>query len=256
MVFRRFLSIISPIVIALGFELFFYVNLNVKALVFLVIFLLAILLTSLKLLIAERVRSRNFWALAVLPILLYLLTCDYILMLGFGALRYAIIILFAFVLYAYLENLFLFYYNRAAYQVNSLENIAIFYNILLFFVLALDLNASGILLNPPLWLLSLVLVFVAFLMLSQLWWILKIKNKLKLLYLIIAVIIILEFFWALSFLPSNFYVLAIFLAIIYYFMMIVFKSKMLGELDKKLFLRYTLISGLLILITLITSHWI
>jgi hypothetical protein len=256
MVFKRLLSILSPIAIALGFELFFYVNLNVSVIVGLTIFLLLILLVSLKLLIAESLFSRNFWYLAVLPILLYLLTCDYILMLGFGALRYVIIILFAFVLYAYLENLFLFYYNRAAYQLNSLENIAVFYNIILFFILALDLNASGILLNPPLWLLSIVLVLVTAIMLSQLWWILKIKDKLKLLYLLVAVIIILEFFWALSFLPSNFYVLAIILTIIYYFIFVVFKAKMQGELDRKIFLRYALISGSLILITLITSHWI
>jgi hypothetical protein len=102
----------------------------------------------------------------------------------------------------------------------------------------------------------LILIAILSIMLWQLWWILKIKDKLKLLYLIAIIIIVLEFFWALSFLPSNFYILTIILTVIYYFLIGILRAKMSGELDKKIFMRYALISGILILMILITSRWI
>jgi hypothetical protein len=222
----------------------------------LTILLAIFLLISLKFLIAEKIWTRNFWGLAILPLLFFVLFTNYTIILGFGYLRHLVIILFVFFLYAYLENLFLFFYHRASYQVNSLENSAVLLNIILFFLLILDLNALSVLLNPPLWLLSLILVIVLFVLLWQLWWILKIKDKLQFINLVAILIIVLEFFWALSFLPSNFYILTIILTIIYYFLIGILRAKMSGELDKKIFMRYALISGILILMILITSHWI
>jgi hypothetical protein len=256
MVYRRFLAILSPLVMALCLELFFYFKFNLVAIIFLAVLSAIILLISLKLLIAEKILARNFWGLAILPILFFLSITNYALILGFGLLRHLVIILFALILYAYLENLFLFFYRRAAYQVNSLENSAVFLNIIIFFLLILDLNALSVLLNPPLWALSLILIAALFIMLWQLWWILKIKDKLKLLYLMVIIIIVLEFFWALSFLPSNFYILTIILTIIYYFLTGILRAKLAGALDKKLLWRYALISGILILMILITSRWI
>jgi hypothetical protein len=256
MVFRRLLSVLSSLIIALGFELFFYFRLNFQAIAILLVFMGMILLISLKFLIAEKLRSRNFWGLAILPILFFLLLTNYILILGFGYLRHAVIILGALILYAYLENLFLFYYHRASYQVNSLANSAIFLNIILFFLLLLDLNALNVLLSPPLWLLSLILVIILFIVLWQLFWILKIKDRLRFLYLGVAIIIILEFFGALSFLPSNFYISTGILTIIYYFLLGIVRARLGNELDKKLFWRYAMISGILLFIILITSHWI
>jgi hypothetical protein len=220
------------------------------------IVLLVVLLISLALLIKEKIRSKNFFSLAVLPVLFYFLVTNYILTLGFGVLRHIVIIFFALILYAFLENLFLFYFHRAAYQVNSLENSSLFLNIIIFFLLVLNLNALSVLLNPPLWLLSLCLILIMFIILWQLFWVFKIKDKLKVLYLLVIILIMLEFFWALSFLPSNFYVLSIISTIIYYFMLGIIRAKMAGELDKKIFLRYAIISGILILMILITSHWI
>lgn len=256
MVMRRFLALIIPLVLALGFELLFYMQLNIKAISATLIGLFILLFISLALLIKEKIRSKNFWSLAVLPLFFYLLVTNYILTLSYGYLRHIVIILFALILYTFLENLFLFYYHRASYQVNSLENSSLFLNIIIFFLLVLNLNALSVLLNPPLWILSLCLVLILFVILWQLFWIFKIKDKLKILYVLVAIIIILEFFWALSFLPSNFYVLAVILTVIYYFMLGIIRAKMAGELDKKMFLRYTIISGILILIILITSHWI
>ena len=256
MLIKRLITVLCPLAIALGLEALFYISLNLQAIIALLLFLFVILLICLKSLIAEKIRTRNFWGLASLPILFYILATNYVLILGLGFLSHVVIVLFALVLFAFLENLFLFYYHRASYQVNSLENSAAFLNILLFFLLVLDLNALSVLLSLPLWILSLGLISVLFVLLWQLFWIFKIRNKIKILYLLLIVMLILEFFWALSFLPTNFYVLAALLTLIYYFILGVFRTKMAEELNQKIFLRYALISAALIFIILITSHWI
>lgn len=256
MVWKRLLTILSPLIIAVGLELLFFINLDAWRVSILLAALFLVLFFSLKMLIAEKISSRNFWSLAVLPLFFYLLTANYILILSNGYFRHIVVILFLITLYFYLENLFLFYFQRAYYQINSLENAGLFLNILLFFLLAVDLNALSVLLNPPLWLLSLCLIVILFIILSQLFWILKINDKLKYAYILILTLLMLEFFWALSFLPSNFYALAIILTIIYYFSFGIIRSKLANELSRQILIRYLTISLILILIIIFSSHWI
>ena len=86
-------------------------------------------------------------------------------------------------------------------------------------------------------------------------WLNQIKNRYKIVYLIIANIIILEFFWALSFLPNNFYVNGIILTIIFYIIWGILRIKLLEQINNKIVWRYLIIGFVLLLFTIITSPW-
>lgn len=254
--FRRIIVICTPILSFFGFEALNYFYRDPRIVFGILGSIFFILLVSLKLIVKEKITTKTFWGLAVLPLLLYLAVCNFILILSPGILRHIVAVFFALACYAYFENLFLFYFNRISYQVNSLENTATFYNLMIFFLVVLNLNAINSLLNYYLWALILLLLGITFLILIQLFWILKINMPIRWVYILVILVIVMEFFWAISFLPINFYVAAMILTIIYYFILGTLRAKIVQELDKKILLRYIIISILLIIIILLTSHWV
>lgn len=255
MLFKRLSVFICPLLLFIGLEAIFFAKQNLQLIIILLSSLLIILTLFLKSFIKEKFFSRYFWNLAILPILFYIFFSIFLIILGWGPFRHILLAIFALIMGIYLENIFLFYYDRIYYEPDSLENSSLFLNILCFFLLALNLNSLSIFLNLPLWLSSIILVALMFVLLKQLFWVLKVKNFYYYIYLFIAVVIILEFFWVMSFLPANFYVFSIILTVIYYFILGIFKEKLLNKLDRKLLLRYLAISVILIFIALFTASW-
>ncbi|OGY42249.1 MAG: hypothetical protein A2Y82_00515 [Candidatus Buchananbacteria bacterium RBG_13_36_9] len=255
MLFKRLLVFICPLILLIGLEiLFIFVN-NIKAIVLVLAILLLCLLITLKYLIDEKFFSLRFWGVAILPILFYCFTTSYLLLLGTGLLKDLVIIFFCIILAAYFESIFLYFYRSLLNDKYSLENFSLFLNILNFFLITLNLNALSIFLSLPFWLLSICLVLAICLLLIQAFWFIEIKSNYKIIYSFIIGIIILELFWALSFLPADFYVSSVILTILYYFIFGVLKTKLLGNLNKKILLTYSVISIILLIIIIFTSTW-
>jgi uncharacterized membrane protein len=114
----------------------------------------------------------------------------------------------------------------------------------------------NVFLNFQIWLLSLILVAFLSLLILQSFWANKLKTKIRFIYLLILNIIILEIFWGLFFLPTNFYVNSLILTIFFYFSWGIFKSKLKEKLDKRSLQRYLIISIILLLLAIMTSSWI
>jgi hypothetical protein len=252
MILKRILVFLGPLLIAIILELSFY---NLKLLYVLPFIGILGLLLILKYLIKEKLFSQEYFYLSLLPFLLFICTISLLLLISFVFLKHLIIILFALLLILYLENIFLYYYQPLNYQLYALENLAAIFNLIIFFLLAIILNAFYTFLNLPLWLLSIILIIALSLLISQSFWINKLKNEFCYVYLLIIDIIILEFFWALTFLPTNFYVSSIILTIIFYLIWGILKAKLNEQLAKPIIWRYLLISTILLLIIIITSQW-
>jgi len=255
MLFKRFSVLICPILLFLILEIIFYFYNIVLILIALPVCLL-LLVFVLKLLIKEKIATRTFFYLSFPPVLFFCANFGLLFLTGPGFLKHIVILSFALILAVYLENTYLFFYRPLHYPPYALENLAGLFNLLIFFYWIVNLNALHVFLNLPLWLLSLVLIAVLSLILGQFFWINKIKQKIRFAYLLIINIIILEFFWVLAFLPANFYVGAIILTIVFYFLWGVFKLKLIGQLNRKSFLRYLAIASALLFVIIFTSAWI
>lgn len=252
MLLRRISALIIPLLILLLIELSFW---NIYKLFFLLAVGLLILLIDLKVLIKERFFSKNFLSLALLPVLAYVFTVGFLLLPIQEILRHLISGLFAFLLILYLSDIFFFYWHSAAYRPQSLENLSAVFNLIIFFLLAINLNTLNIFLNLPLWQLSLILMATIVLLLWQSFWSNRLLSKLKYVYLVVINVVIVEFFWALTFLPNNYYVNSIILTIIFYFIWGIFKFKLKDQFDKKLVWHYLIISSILLLLIIFTSSW-
>jgi len=141
------------------------------------------------------------------------------------------------------------------YQPFSFENLSAFFNLIIFVLTVIDLTAFNVFLNLPIWLLSLLFLLMLTVLLDQALWVNKINNNLKYIYLLIVDLIILEVYWAMSFLPSNFYANSIIISLVFYLTWGIFKAKLTDRLTKKILLSYVAISLTLLFIIVITSHW-
>jgi hypothetical protein len=253
MLFRRLLVIICPALLFLGLEFLFA---NISLVTIIIPVLLLIILISLKLLIKSRFFSRDFWEFFILPFLFFITLTSVLFIVDSIWLRHALIIIFAFIFGLYLENIFIFFFRPAQYQADSFENFSAFLNLIVFFLTAINLNAFGIFLNAPLWLVSLILIIVSTLLIFQSFWANQVRSKLKLLYLVILNLMILEFFWCINFLPGNFYVNSTILTILFYFTWEIFREKLMDKFETKSVWRFAIISLTLILLIVITSQWI
>lgn len=206
--------------------------------------------------IKEKFFSRQFFYLGLTPLLLFYATIGFLLLLDPGKLSHLIIFIFAIILGVYLENLFLFYYYPAHYQVNSLGNLANFLAVLIFFLAAVDLYSFYIFLNLDLWLLAIIFFLIVCFLLAQAFWLDKISSKFKDIYIVILSLVYLEIFWCLAFLPTNFYVSSIIITILFYASWGIFRAKLADKLDKKMFWRYIMITCALMFLVIATSAWI
>ncbi len=252
MLLKRLMVFICPLIIFISLELLFV---NLKYIYYLLAIITLFLILVFKSLIKERLLSRDFWYLVILPLLLFYSTVAFLLLLNSNFSKHIIIGLFALTLGVYLENIFLFFYYPLKYIPNSQENLSIFISLLIFFLLAIDLNAFNIFLNLPLWLLSLILILVVSILTFQTFWSNKIKSGSRYTYLIVINIILLEVFWALTFLPATFYISSIILTILFYLIWGIFKAQLTQNLDKKIIWRYLFITFILLILIITTANW-
>ncbi|MFA5187852.1 MAG: hypothetical protein WC460_00645 [Patescibacteria group bacterium] len=253
MLFRKIIVFFCPLLLFSALELMFF---NISLLPYCLAFSALILFIALKYLIKGKLLSFEFLYLSLLPFLFLITTVFFLFILNDNWIRHAIIASFVIISGFYLENIFLYFNQPDVYQLETLENFSSFLILIIFFLLAVNLNSLSVFINLPLWLLSIILLICLTLLLLAGFWFGKLKHELKTVYLLIINIIILEVFWGLSFLPTNFYVSSIILTIFFYFSWGIIKAKLHDELDRKNIWRYLAISSILIFLIIITSSWI
>lgn len=185
------------------------------------------------------------------------LLCGAILFLMFlkdGILIHAAILLFSFIFFLFSESLSANFYD---YQRQSypLENVLTSINLLALFLIYSHIFLFLTLFHFSLWIMLLILILTTFISTFQLFHAYKIASKINYFYSIITVIIILEIFWSIMFLPTNFYVNGLILINVYYIIIGMSYFYFTEALTKARIIRHLLISLIIIIITLATAKW-
>lgn len=201
-------------------------------------------------------RGKEFWQFFGLSFLFFLssfLFC--VSFLPSGLFRHFFVLLVTFLFYSVLENVFNFLYRIDVYQPHSLESLFNYLNLLIFFFLSLNFYGLIFFLNMSFWLLLFVFFLAVLLLSFYYFWANKILNRENMLHIFIITLILTEFFWAVSFLPTNFYVDSLLLLLIYYLMTIMSKYYILKILNKKLIKQHLIVAGAALLLILLTARW-
>jgi hypothetical protein len=254
MLSRKILVILIPVLCGLVLE----VGLFLIDWVYLLLLLaVVILLIGSKLIIKDKLRSKEYWYFSLTPALLLLNIYLLILFVQNAMFRQTLLVFAVLVLILYFENIFLYYYWPAKYQPYSIENMSRNYNLISVFMFSVCLYGYLILLDIPIFLLSIILVLFIMLVAKQSMWSNKIENAHSTIYIVILSLIIFEFFWALAFLPISFYVNGFILTLIYYLLFEIFKDKLIdNSLDRRLIVRVIVIFVICLAAALISSRWI
>ena len=253
MKFNRFLPLIVPVSVFLLAELYFFF----PKLVYLVAALanLLIFFASWQFCRASQV-DKKWWNYLILPAVMSTLVLAYSV---FMSRQLLIQLLFVFnlaFLYLYLRQVYYYLLNPLAYEVFSIENISSGANWLSFFFLAATVYGLQSFLNLPILWLALVILAVTALIIYQIIWANKIELKIVLPYLLISCLILVELSWSISFLPFNYNISGLALAICYYVIIGLVKNHLLDKLDAKRLRMYLLLGSISLFLILFTAKWL
>lgn len=200
--------------------------------------------------------DKNWHNFIIFPCLLLLSSICYTVFLSGKFLIQTIFVMDAVLLYVYLKYVYYYLVRPVAYEVFSIENISSYGNFLSFFLASAAIFGLQSFLNVKTWILMLLMLVLALLALYQNLWASKIELKKNLIYLLVSCLALMELFWSITFLPVNFNIAGLTLAICYYILSGLMKYYLLGNLDKdkiKLYLGFGLTG---IFIILFTAKWL
>ena len=250
---KRFIPIITPLIIWFLAEMFlfrpsfFYLALTIS---------LFLIVLSIKFIGKN---NKKYWLLFISSPVLFLLSFFFYATIIVG--NFWIQLLFLLVVWFIFLYLRSFYYYSIQKEAEigwteKLENLLISGSFLTAFTSAavlFDLSAFitwPLYLMLPLWALIVFLLFIQFKPLKRSGsWLIK--------YLIlVSVLILAELAGAFSLLPLSFNILALFLAIIYYLILMIIRLSVSGGLNRRALKLPLILSGLAILIVFLTARWL
>lgn len=164
----------------------------------------------------------------------------------------------SFAVFLYMENLFLYFYIPAKYNIYSLENISGYLNLISVFLVSFAIYGLKILFGIGNYLFFAMIVsnlFFVTLLIYQNLWINKINFREAGKYAFTEILALSQIYLIIFLLPSSFYVNGLMFTLAYYLISELTKQKLLNKLEKKSVLKYMIISLSLFFILLIVTKW-
>jgi hypothetical protein len=253
MKFNRFLPLLIPLLVFLFEEIYFFS----PKFVYVIMILVGL---SVFFVIWQFSRwsqvDKQWWNYLILPIAMSSAVISYSVFIGYKSLIQLLFIFNLVFLYIYLRHVYYYLLNPPAYEVFSIENISSYTNWLTFFLLAATVYGLQSFLNLPIPWLVLIILGITALTTYQIIWVNKIEITLGLPYILISCLILVELFWSISFLPFNYNISGLCLAISYYVITGLIKNHLLNKLDVKKVKMYLILATISLFLILLTAKWI
>ncbi|RJR30872.1 hypothetical protein C4569_03750 [Candidatus Parcubacteria bacterium] len=206
--------------------------------------------------VLSKPREKRFFNYYIPPLLYLFGVLSFLLFIEINIIKIAFAFIFSFLIWIFLENLYLSFNQPQKYQLYGFQNFSNYFNLITVFLIYSSFYGYIVFLRVPLWPLLIAVAVVTFLVLEELMWASEINLKRSWLYNLVTVIIIAEGFWTVAFLPSSMYVDGLILTVIYYLLSGVFLNKLLGILDNSVIRRYVIISVIILAVVLMSAKWI
>jgi len=250
---NKYLPLAVPLAIFFALEVyFFYHKLIYPASAFIVIVIIFSLWSFTK----ESQTSKQWWNFAILPALFTLAVISYSTLLENKPLIQLLFLFDLFFLYFYFRFSYYYLVKPIAYKVSAIENLSSYVNFLSYFLIISTIYGLQSYLNIPVWQLMVVLAVVSILAVHQIMWANKIESKTSNLYLILITLALIEIGWAISFLPLNFNISGLILAICYYVIIGLARLYLLEILDKEKIRLYLIFGIVSLFLVLLTARWL
>jgi len=250
---NRFLPLLIPLAIyALDEMYFFYPKL---------IYLAAVLINLLIFFVvwqfcAKSLVDSEWWNYLILPAVMSTAVMAYSVFLSSKSVIQLLFVLNLVFLYFYLRYIYYYLLNPSAYKAFSIENISSYISWLSFFLLAATVYGLQSFLNLPIFRLALIMLAATALIVYQIIWVNKIELKNGLPYILISCLILVELGWSISFLPFNYNIAGLSLAICFYVVIGLIKNHLLDKLDATRVKMYLILGSVSLFLILFTAKWL
>ncbi|MDO8667968.1 MAG: hypothetical protein Q7K35_02605 [bacterium] len=200
--------------------------------------------------------DKQWWNYLILPVIMSVSVMAYSVFISNKLIIQLLFIFNLIFLYLYLRHVYYYLLNPLAYEVLSLESLSSYVNWLAFFLLASTFYGLESFLNLPIFWLVLIMIGATVLLIYQIIWVNKIELKNGLPYILISCLILVELFWSISFLPFNYNIAGLSLAICYYVIIGLVKNYLLDRLDAAKIKMYLILGLVSLLLILFTARWV
>ncbi len=250
---NRLLPLLIPLLIfALEEMYFFYPKLIYIAVVLINLF---IFFAVWQFCAASQV-DKQWWNYFILPAVMSSVIIGYSIFLSSKLIIQFLFILNLFFLYFYLRHIYYYLINPSAYEIFSIENISSYISWFSFFMLSSVIYGLQSFLNLPILNLALIFLAVSILIIYQVIWVNKIDFKSGLPYILISCLLLVELCWSISFLPFNYNISGLCLAICFYVIIGLIKNYLLDKLDANKVKMYLMLGSISLFLILLTAKWI
>jgi len=250
---NRFLPLLIPLIIyALDEMYFFYPKLIYVAAI---LINLLIFFTVWQFCVKSQVDS-EWWNYLILPAVMSTAVMAYSVFLSSKSIIQLLFILNLVFLYIYLRHIYYYLLNPSAYEIFSIENLSAYLSWLSFFLISASIYGLESFLNLPILSLALVMLFITALIVYQIIWVNKIEFKKGLPYILISCLILVELCWSISFLPFNYNISGLSLAICFYVVIGLVKNYLLDKLDITRVKMYLIVGSVSLFLILFTAKWL
>lgn len=154
-----------------------------------------------------------------------------------------------------LSNILAYIFEAADYQPNALENIYSYVNLISLFLLYSGFYGFYLLLGWPIWIFVIACLLLTALLFMRTLWSYKIVWSKSKLYILIVSLVMTESFYLISLLPTTYVFNGLIMIVIYYLLTNFIKDHLKDRLNKKDIRFYLVVSGTVLIITLLTTRW-
>ncbi|MBI4779315.1 hypothetical protein HY797_02595 [Candidatus Falkowbacteria bacterium] len=200
--------------------------------------------------------DKEWWNYLILPAIMSTAVMAYSVFLSSKSFIQLLFFLNLAFLYFYLRYVYYYLLNPGAYEVFSIENISSYASWLSFFLISATIYGLESFLNLPIFRLALVMLAAAALIIYQIIWANKIEFKKGLPYILISCLILVELCWSISFLPFNYNISGLCLAICFYVIAGLIKNHLLDKLDASKVRIYLILGPVSLFLILFTARWL
>jgi hypothetical protein len=208
-------------------------------------------------LLDRKLFSLDFLRVLLLPLLLAFGGIFLLVFLEGILVRHVIAFGIGFLLWLYLQVIFLRFHAHDRYQQHALENISSYINVVTAFLFFSSLLSVQVFLSPvSFWELAILAGLVSMALLYQQFWASEIKPRVHWRYIAILGMFFFEVFVAVSFLPTSVFVSGILLTVCYYSSSGIIRNWLHGIQEMRVIRRYVVLSLLTLAVVLLSAKWI
>ncbi len=251
--FDRLIPFLSSIALLIGWEVLMSWP---KYFLFSIAAVIIVYLSLLLKLNKWRIKDKDFWLLATPGFGLVIFTTTFLLFLSSNWGKQIVIILVCVASYYFVSYFYYFLRRITSYTPLSLEQTSSYFNIISYLFLAVSLYGFINLLNLKLWYLALLMIAVTAVLTYQFFWINKIEERQNLFASILVSVLMVEYFWAISFFPISHFISGLSLAIIYYTVVNLSLAHFLDKLEKKVARWYLTVGIVCLFVILLSARWL